>query len=157
MRGKRTSPEKIEEIKALSIAFDPQRISIKTGVCLRTVYEVLKRKDNPLIEAKRTEKRLEIVDRVFNETEEEIQKEITTLKDKGDMLLDHLTPEKAAKARVTEITTAYGTLFDKRRALQGKSSDHSPTQITLNVIHNDQAPHPIIIEAEYRAEGQTGE
>lgn len=138
MRGKRTPPETIEEIKALSIAFDPQGIAEKTGIPLRTVYDILAKKDSPVIEAKREEKRLEIIDRVWTETEEEIKKEVTALKDKGDMLLEHLTPKKAEKARTTEITTAYGTLFDKRRMLQNKSTENISQKLVFRVVTENE-------------------
>lgn len=137
LRGKKTSPEKTEEVKSLSIAFEANEVAKKTGVSLRTVYAILAKKDNPVIEAKREEKRLEIVDRVFSETEEEIQVEITKLKLKEDMLLEHLTPEKAEKARVTELTTGYGTIFDKRRLIEGKSTANISERLVFNVVSND--------------------
>lgn len=131
MRGKKTSAEKIEEIKALSIVFEHKDISRKTGVSLRTVYAILARKDNPVIEAKREEKRLEIIDEVFTETKAEISKQVTILKKKEDMLLEGLTPEKAQKARTTELTTAYGTLFDKRRLLTNQPTEILDTQSVI--------------------------
>lgn len=142
MRGKKTSPEKVEEIKALSLIYDPKTISEKLGIPLRTTQSIIARKDNPVIESKRDEKRLEIVDRVWDETEEEIQKEVSTLKEKGDMLLEHLTPEKATKARTTEITTGYGTLFDKRRLLQDKSTVNIARKLVFKVVTEDEEPDP---------------
>ena len=53
------------------------------------------------------------------------------------MLLDNLTPEKAEKARTTEITTAYGTLFDKRRMLQGKSTSNQ--ELIFRVVVDGQS------------------
>lgn len=116
MRGRRTPPEKIEEIKALSLVYDPSTISTRLGVPLRTVYSVLAKKDNPVIEAKREEKRLELVDKVWDDKEGEIRK----LKTKMDMILEEINQEKVNKARLTELTIAYGTLFDKRQLIIGK-------------------------------------
>jgi hypothetical protein len=141
MRGHRTSPEKIEEIRALSVAFDQKTISQKTGVPLRTVYAILakvaKRSDGPALEAARDEKRREMVDRVWDKAIEDVTEEVATLKGKERMLLENLTPEKAAKARVTEISTAYGTLFDKRRLLEKKSTENVAHQVTFVVVDQD--------------------
>ena len=43
------------------------------------------------------------------------------LQSKVGMLTDALTPDKAQKARVTELTTGIGTLLDKLAAIQGKA------------------------------------
>lgn len=127
MRGKRTSPEKIEEIKALSLVYSPFTIAEKTGISLRTVYEVLKRKDNPVIEAKREEKKLQVIDKVWDDKEGEILK----LKTKSDMILDAINEEKIARSRLTELTIGYGTLFDKRQLLKGLATEH----ILLYSVH----------------------
>jgi hypothetical protein len=144
MRGKRTPTKKIEEVKALSIAFEPREISEKTEIPLRTVHAILAKKSNPVIERKRAEKKLEIVDEVFCETKEEIQKEVKKLKQKGDMLLDNLTPEKAAKARTTELTTSYGILFDKRRIIEGKSTSN----LAVKIIKHPDLTRPDMVSAD---------
>lgn len=120
MRGKKTSPEKIEEIKALSLVYSPATIAEKTEVSLRTVYEVLKQKDSPQIEAIRQKKRQEIVEKVWDDKKGEILK----LKTKGDMLLEAIDEEKIARSRLTELSTAYGILFDKRRLLSDESTEN---------------------------------
>jgi hypothetical protein len=84
MRGKRTPPEKIEEIKALSHIYSPQTISARLQTPLRTVYEVLRKQDNPVIEARREQKRLEMVDKVWDKTEGDVRE----LKAKMDMILE---------------------------------------------------------------------
>lgn len=74
MRGKKTSPEKVEEVKALSLVYSPDVISAKLAIPVRTVYDILKQTDSPAIEAKREEKRAEIVDKVWADKEGEILK-----------------------------------------------------------------------------------
>ena len=118
MRGKKTSAEQIEEIKALSLVYSPAMIAEKTKVSLRTVYSILAKNDSPLIEAKREEKRLEIVEKVWQDKEGEI----ANLKTKCDMLLDAINGEKIARSNLTQLTIGYGTLFDKRRLLLDQST-----------------------------------
>jgi hypothetical protein len=120
MRGKKTSPEKIEEIKALSLVYSPATVAEKSVVSLRTVYEILKRKDDPKIEVLREQKKQEIVEKVWDKAGEEVIK----LKTKSDIILDAINDEKIARARLTELSIAYGTLFDKRRLLQGFSTEN---------------------------------
>ena len=120
MRGKKTSPEQIEEIKALSLVYSSATIAQRTGVSLRTVYELLKRKDSPGIEAKREEKRLEIVDKVWNNKEGELLK----LNTKSDLLLDAINDEKITRSRLSELTMGYGILLDKRRLLGDESTQN---------------------------------
>ncbi len=141
--GRRTPPEKIEEIKALSVAFDAKTISRKTGVPLRTVYDILQREDSPVIEAERAKRAERIRGEVWDKARETIEQEISTLKDKCDMLLEHLTPEKAAKARATELTTAYGILFDKKRLLEDKSTANVAQQLVFHVVHEDGREVPV--------------
>jgi len=120
MRGKRIPDENREEIKALSIVYNPRTIAEKIGVGLRTVYEVLKKPDSPAVEARREERRVEVVDKVWDSKEVEI----TKIKDKMDMFLNHMDEEKAARARLSELSIAFGTLFDKRQLLTGKSTQN---------------------------------
>ena len=120
MRGTRTPPEKIEAIKALSLVYSPQAIIDKEGVSLRTVYKFLAKKDNPVIEAKREEMRVDVVERMWKDKD----KEIMQLKGKLDMLMDGVNQEKTEKARLMEVTTAYGILFDKRQLLMGKPTEN---------------------------------
>ena len=120
MRGRKTSPQQVEEIKALSLVYSPATIAEKTKVSLRTVYEVLKRKDDPKIEILRQEKKQEIVEKVWSDKEGEILK----LKTKSDMILDAINDEKIARARLQELSIAYGTLFDKRRLIEGLSTQN---------------------------------
>lgn len=129
MRGKKTSPQQIEEIKALSLVYSPATISEKSKVSLRTVYEVLKRKDDPKIEAIREQKKQELVEKVWDEREGELLK----LKSKSDLILDAINDEKIARARLTELSIAYGTLFDKRRLLSDKSTQNVASLIHLQV------------------------
>jgi hypothetical protein len=127
MRGKKTSPQQIEEIKALSLVYSPATVALKTGVSLRTIYEVLKRKDDPKIEAVREQKKQEIVEKVWDKQEGELLK----LKTKSDLILDAINDEKIAKARLTELSIAYGTLFDKRRLLSDQSTQNVASLIYL--------------------------
>jgi len=136
MRGKKTSPETAEEIKALSIIYSPQAVAAKLQVPLRTVYAILAKKDNALVEARREEKRVEIVDKVWANKENEI----LSVNSKMDMILAGLNQDKVNKARLTELTTAYGTLFDKRQLLTGK-----PTAIN-SITEIIAASHRLSIE-----------
>jgi|TARA_B100002003_G_scaffold80142_1_gene74921 hypothetical protein len=128
MRGKKTSPEKVEEIKALSLVYSPPAISEKVGVSLRTIHSILAKKDNPVIEKRREEKRLEIVDKVWDGKIADVRE----LKTKCDLILEGLTKEKVDKARLTELTTAFGTLFDKIRLLQNQSTDNYALQASID-------------------------
>ena len=129
MKGKKTSPETVEEIKALSLVDSPDVISAKLAIPLRTVYHIMKKTDTPVIEAKREEKRVEIIDKVWADKEGEILK----LKTKCDMILEGLNQEKVNKARLTELSTAYGTLFDKRRLIEGQSTQN----ISIHTIYKN--------------------
>ena len=142
MRGKKTSPEQIEEIKALSLVHSPAVIAEKTRVSLRTVYEVLKRKDNPVIEAKREEKRLQIIDKVWANKEGEILK----LKEKSDLLLDSINPKKAEDASLSQLAVGYGVLFDKRRLLNDESTTNNSVFIVEQIY--DRRFHQRVIETE---------
>jgi len=124
LRGKRTSPEKVEEVKALSLIYSPDAVSAKLSLPLRTVYSILSKRDNPAIETRREEKRLQVVDKVWDDKEREIQK----IKSKMEMILDGLDQEKVNKARLTELSTSYGILFDKRQLLTGRPTEN------LNVL-----------------------
>jgi hypothetical protein len=105
----------------LSLVCSPQAISTKLSLPVRTVYAILAKRDNPRVEARREEKRIELVDRVWSS--DEVNEEALKLKAKMDLILDSLNPEKAAKARLTELSISYGVLLDKRQLLIGK-----PTQ-----------------------------
>jgi hypothetical protein len=96
---------------------------------VRTIYEVLKRKDNPVIEAKREERRLAAVDKAWDDTESEIE----FLKDKCKLILCALDKDKVDRARLTELSTAYGTLFDKIRLL----SDRSTHNVSIHSVVED--------------------
>ena len=100
MRGKKTLPKQIEEIKALTLVYSPATIADKTGISLRTVYEVIKRKDSPLIEQKRQEKRQEIVDKIWTDKEGELLR----LREKSDLILDSINEEKIARANLSQLT-----------------------------------------------------
>ena len=128
MRGKKTPPEKVEEIKALSLVYSPVAISEKVGVSVRTVHSILAKKDNPAIEKRREEKRIEIVDKVWDGKIADVQ----TLKTKCDLILEGLTKEKVDKARLTELTTSFGILFDKIRLLQNLSTENHAMQASIN-------------------------
>ena len=116
MKGFKTPPEKVEEVKALSLVHSPKAICGKVGLSLRTVYTILRKKDSPVIEAKREEMRVDVVERMWKDKDQEILQ----LKDKLDMLMDGVSQEKMDKARLMEVTTAYAILFDKRQLLMGK-------------------------------------
>ena len=120
MRGTRTPPEKIEAIKALSLVYSPQAISDKEGVSLRTVYKYLAKKDNPVIEAKREEMRVDVVERMWKDKD----KEILSLKDKLDLLLDGVNEEVMGEAKLRDRVVSYGILFDKRQLLMGKPTEN---------------------------------
>lgn len=159
--GKKTPPDKVEEIKALSVAFDPKTISKKTGIPLRTVYHILRTKQSPAIETERAKRASKMRESIWDKAKETVGQEIAKLNDKCNMLLEHLTPEKAAKARATELTTAYGTLFDKKRLLQGESTENLAHKLVFTVVYEDgsekqvsSADYPArSVEAE-EAEGQ---
>jgi hypothetical protein len=138
MRGKRTSPEKTEEIKALSIIYDSKIISEKLNIPLRTVQSIIARKDNPVIEAKREEKRLEIVDKVFSETQEEIEAEVNDLISIGTKArkrLHQLLDE--GKTKAIETTAVMDRSFQQRRLLEGNSSVNIAQKLVFQVIHHD--------------------
>jgi hypothetical protein len=118
MRGKKTSPKKYEEIKALALTDNPATIAQKTGTPLRTVYDVLRRRDDPKIEAVREKKREEIVEEVWKDKE----KDMVKLKGKMDLILEAIDEGTVERAKLVEKTTAYGTLFDKLRLLDNKST-----------------------------------
>jgi len=46
MKGKKIPPEVAEEVKALSLVYSPKAISKKINLGLRTVYNILARKDS---------------------------------------------------------------------------------------------------------------
>jgi len=115
MQGKKVAPELAEEVKALSLVYSPKAICKKVNLGLRTVYNILARKDSPAVEAKREEMRVDVVERMWKNKDQEILQ----LKDKLDMLMDSIGQEKMDKARLMEVTTAYGILFDKRQLLMG--------------------------------------
>jgi len=132
MRGKKTSPEITEEIKALSLIYSPQTISEKLQIPLRTCYAILAKKDNPVIEARREEKRLQVIDKTWDDKEGEILK----IKDKMRMILDGLDQGKVDRARLTELSTSFGILFDKRQLLTGKATENVSllTQIVTSAV-----------------------
>jgi hypothetical protein len=136
--GRRTPPEKVEEIKALSVAFDAKTIAEKTGTPLRTVYDILKRNaDSPAIKQERAQRAEKMRDDIWASAKETVEAEIAKLAEKCDMLLDHMTPEKAAKARVSEIATSFGILTDKKRLLQGESTSNEARHVRVIVVHRD--------------------
>ena len=61
--------------------------------------------------------------------------EVDTLKAKCNMLLDGLTPDKVEKARLTEISIAYGTLFDKRQLLTGGATQNIGISAIIKAAH----------------------
>jgi hypothetical protein len=130
MRGKPTPPDKIEEIKALSLIYHPHTISAKLAIPLRTVYQVLSKHDNPALEARRAQKRLEVVDKVWDKTEADARE----LKAKMDMILEGINQGKVDRARLTELSTAYGTLFDKTRLLTGQSTENISIHAKLDEL-----------------------
>ena len=120
MQGKKVPPELVEEVKALSLVYSPKAISEKVNLGLRTVYNILARKDSPAVEIKREEMRVDVVERMWKNKDQEILQ----LKDKLDMLMNSIGQEKVDKARLMEVTTAYGILFDKRQLLMGKPTEN---------------------------------
>ena len=52
-----------------------------------------------------------------------------------NMLLDGLTPDKVEKARLTEISIAYGTLFDKRQLLTGGATQNIGISAIIKAAH----------------------
>ena len=135
MRGKKTSPEITEEIKALSLIYSPQTVSEKISVPLRTVYSVLAKKDNPVIEARRDEQRLQVVDKIWNNKEGEILK----IRSKMEMILDGLDQGKVDRARLTELSTSFGILFDKRQLLTGKATEN--VNLMTKIVESAVARH----------------
>jgi hypothetical protein len=121
-RGKKTPPEKVEEVKALSLIYNPQTVAERTGVAVRTVYSILRTPDDPKMEAYRARKRERVVDDAWNRVD--VEGEVHKLKGKCDMILEAIDQRRVDSARITELTTAYGTLFDKSRLLGGKSTEN---------------------------------
>jgi len=72
MQGKKTPPELVEEVKALSLVYSPHAICKKVNLGLRTVYNILARKDSPAVEAKREEMRVDVVERMWKNKDQEI-------------------------------------------------------------------------------------
>ena len=137
MRGTRTRPEKVEEIKALSLIHSPQILSEKLGIPSRTIYAILARRDNAKIEGRREERRLELVDKAFETTDAEIER----LRSKMALLLDAIGPEKIARARLTELSTSFGILFDKTRLLKGESTQNvSSLSRIVEMAHSLDGP-----------------
>ena len=71
MRGKITSDEKIEEIKALSAIYPPKIVAERICVSLRTVYEVRNSKDSDNLEAYREKRRLKLAEKAWDKAEDE--------------------------------------------------------------------------------------
>lgn len=136
-RGKKTPPETVEEIRALSVAFDAKAISEKTGVPVRTVQHILRKQDSPIVRQERALWERQMRDAGRANAQEIIEQEIAKLTEKCNMLLEHLTPEKAAKARIGEVATSFGILSDKRRLLQGESTANVAQKVVVKVVHED--------------------
>jgi len=119
MQGKKTPPELVEEVKALSLVYSPKAISEKVHLGLRTIYGILARKDSPAVEAKREEMRVDVVERVWADKD----KDIMQLKTKLDLLLDGVNENVVEKAGLRDRVVSYGILFDKKQLLTG-----GPTQ-----------------------------
>ena len=119
MQGKKVAPELAEEVNALSLVFSPRAISEKVSLGLRTVYNILAKKDSPAVEVKREEMRVNVVERVWADKD----KDIMQLKTKLDMLLDGVNENVVEKAGLRDRVVSYGILFDKRQLLVG-----GPTQ-----------------------------
>ena len=119
MQGKKTPPELVEEVKALSLVYSPQAICGRVNLGLRTVYNILSKRDDPAIEAKREEMPVDVVERVFKDKD----KDIMQLKSKLDMLLDGVNDNVMEKANLRDRVVSYGILFDKKQLLIG-----GPTQ-----------------------------
>jgi len=119
MLGKKVPVEVVEEVKALSLVYSAKAISEKVHLGMRTVYNILAKKDSPAVEAKRDEMRVDVVERMWANKD----KEILQLKDKMDLLMDGVNEEKINRAGVRDTVGAYGILFDERQLLSG-----GPTQ-----------------------------
>ncbi len=132
MRGIKTTPEKVEEVKALSLVYSAKAICGKVGLSLRTVYAILAKKDSPAVEAKRDELRVDVVKRIWENKDQEILQ----LKTKMDMLLDGVNKEVLERANLRDRIISYGILFDKRQLLMGK-----PTQNMFSLTAIIEAAH----------------
>jgi len=119
MQGKKTPPELVEEVKALSLVYSAKAISEKVHLGLRTIYGILARKDSPAVEAKREEMRVDVVERIWADKD----KDIMQLKSKLDMLMGGVNEGVMEKAGLRDRVVSYGILFDKRQLLVG-----GPTQ-----------------------------
>ena len=147
MKGVKTTPEKVEEVKALSLVYSAKAICGKVGLSLRTVYSILAKKDSPAVEAKREEMRVDVVARIWKEKD----KEILSLKDKMDMLLDGVNKEVLEKANLRDRIVSYGILFDKRQLLTGK-----PTQNMFSLTAIIEAAHKPTKDPQDNAKEQDG-
>ncbi len=85
---------------------------------------------------------------IFYRGDDTAATEISKLKSKCDMILDGLDQEKADKAKLTELSTAFGTLFDKIRLLKGESTEI----IDINQVNNEikELELKIRLEAEHK-------
>jgi hypothetical protein len=73
---------------------------------------------------------LEIVDKVWDKTEDDVRE----LEAKMDMILEGINQGKVDRARLTELSTAYGTLFDKTRLLTGQSTENISIHAKLDEL-----------------------
>jgi len=64
--------------------------------------------------------------------------EANVLRSKCALLLDGITPEKISKANINTVAVAYGILFDKRRLLDGKSTQNQSISATIRLAHGQQ-------------------
>jgi len=153
MRGLKTPPEKVEEVKALSLVYSPKAICGKVGLSLRTVYDILRRKDSPAVEAKREEMRENVVERMWKDKD----KEILSLKDKLDLLLDGVDKEAIEEAKLRDRVVSYGILFDKRQLLMGKPTENINSLASI-IIAATQATKEAskVIDVTPEGQGESG-
>ncbi len=125
MSGKRKYPEGLPDNKR-----DAVRAFLESGKTYREIADILGVSKSTVGNIAKETKTVDagLVDAIK-------KTEVDKLKSKCDMLLDGLTPDKVEKARLTEISIAYGTLFDKRQLLTGGATQNVAISALIKAAH----------------------
>lgn len=125
MRGKKTSEEDKEKVKALLYLhpeMDKADIARQSGVPRTTIIEMMKDEhfiDKDKFDEYRQQKKYAFIDKAW----ELISKTLQATEQKLDNLID--SPESLAKVNVRDIAITMGTIYDKQALASGE-----PTQIS---------------------------
>lgn len=135
-RGKKTSEQKKEEVKALLLVnpdISEPDISKHTGLPKATVHYLKKdiiESEPDTFESIRAQKKEEFI----KEAWKVVTKTMLTLDTKVDMLLKD--PESLSKANIRDIAVALGTIYDKQALASGE-----PT-----IISDRKEPTPELVK-----------